>query len=89
MAQSSAIQGAIKQISAELQEHEEKAQMLRSTLALLTGTRGRRNAKGVSSAKQGRGGRRKLSAAGRAAISRAAKKRWADYNKAKAKNGKK
>lgn len=80
MAQSAAIVSAIKAISAELQETEAHAETLRTTLAALNG-KGSRNAKGN---RKGYGKTRNLSAKGRAAISRAAKKRWAAYNRAKA-----
>ena len=83
MAQSVAIQNAIKEITIELQEHEEQAERLRSTLALLNGKGKGKNATRSNGAKKGGG--RHISAKGRAAIGRAAKKRWAEW---RAKNGK-
>jgi hypothetical protein len=75
----SSLKSAITALRKEEQRLERELDALRGRISGLTGavrSRGTRRA----------AGKRKLSAKGRAAIARAAKKRWAEYRKAKRKN---
>jgi hypothetical protein len=83
MALSSALVSAIRTLRAEESRIQRELDAVRGQIQRLNGASGLRKGKRGPGRPAGRR-RREMSAAGRAAISRAAKKRWAAWRKAKA-----
>jgi hypothetical protein len=80
MAWQSSLNAALTALRKEEQRIARELQTLRGQIAALSGAGGKRSTRKAP-------GIRKMSAKGRAAISRAAKKRWAAWRKAKGKAG--
>ncbi len=78
MSWQSSIQAAVRLLQKEESKLERELAMVRQKISALGG---------VGKGRGGRGGRRRLSEEGRAAISRAAKRRWAGYRKSLKKGG--
>jgi len=82
---SSALTTALRALRTEETRIQRELDSVRGQIQKLSGMAGGRGGKRGPGRPPGSGPKRKMSAKGRAAISRAAKKRWAAYRKAKGK----
>ena len=85
MAWQSSLNAVVVALKREEQRLARELQTLRGQIASISGMGGKRGGLGGKRGTRKAPGTRKMSAKGRAAISRAAKKRWAAWRKAKAK----